>query len=81
MIKNACGYLVREGICGVNIDVCCIYQNSNKYHPWDKEYENLYSPKETFCDYPNVCQPNSEYANAIMDIARHIAEQNERRTT
>lgn len=68
MIKHKCEYLRDNGICCGNLDVCCVYQNHEKYSPLDDEYKNIHSIKETFCDYPNET-PNKTYADAIKAIA------------
>lgn len=65
---NKCRYLIRDDICGGNLDVCCVYQNGSKYSLADKEHGRIQSVRETFCDYPNASK-NTEYVKAIESLA------------
>ena len=64
-----CEHMVREGICGANLDVCCVYQNSSKYFLDPDHFHDLHSIRETWCDYPNVSS-NEMYVKAIEGLAR-----------
>ena len=64
MGENKCEHLVRDGVCGASLDVCCVYQTT-----FSKSNIQLHSLRETFCNYPNVHFDN-DYVKAIKDIAR-----------
>lgn len=71
MENPKCEYLIRNGICGGNLDTCCIYQNST-IHPV-KDYGRLNNLHETFCDYP-IISPHEDYVNAIHNLAGECSD-------
>ena len=71
MNKTDCTHLVREGICGANLDACCIYQNAHKYPCFDPHWDEIHSLKECWCDYPNVAA-SPELETAIRTIAKYV---------
>lgn len=73
MAENHCEHLVRDGICGANLTVCCVYQNCSKYPLNDTHWDDIHSLNETFCDYPHETD-DKDYANAIRDLANFIME-------
>lgn len=58
-----CEYRVREGVCGANLDVCCVYQST-----FSRKDVQLHSLRETFCNYPNV-HFDTNYVRAIHDLS------------
>lgn len=73
MTGNGCEHLVRDGICGANITVCCVYQNCHKYMMNDPHWKDIHSLHETFCDYPHETS-DKDYAKAIRDLANFVKE-------
>lgn len=71
MSKNNCDYLVRDGICGAHLEVCCVYQNGHKYPHNDQHWSEIHSLKECWCDYPNIAVP-PDVEKAIRDIAEFV---------
>ena len=57
-----CEYLVRDGVCGGNLDVCCIYQAGHN------NGQELRSVRETWCNYP-IVKADLPYKRAIVELA------------
>lgn len=70
MEDNKCGYLVREGVCGAALTVCCKYQNGSKFFRDDDNLPKIKSIRETYCDYPNI--PDHAFAKVIEDLSRYM---------
>ena len=72
-----CKYLVRDGICGGNLDVCCVYQNPRKHSILDREaWSELHGIRETWCNYP-VVATDDMLTTAIHEIASRMQDAKE----
>ena len=60
--KPECKYLARDGVCGGNLDVCCIYQTGHN------NGQELRSLRETWCNYPTE-MADLPYKRAIVELA------------